>query len=290
MFACQNPPTALVHPISCVAGDLVLQAYIPHEPAPPPPPPPPQDTASCYQEAPVVYKSAFSSWSPDPRPSPVVPPRLSSTTLFLASRPWPFFTHNIHRKQDLSEVERALATCVPPPPPGTVPPLSPPVAPGIASNSRGAAGVTTEMGAAAASSSSQQTAQNGWHGDGGGMKAAAVIGSGEEQSSSTERGGGKADGDALQDGRFTAAGTPTPPPPPPPPLNPYVGTEAQGGSADYMDFVRVRGLVSRKAATCFKPRTFLRFPRDIRGRIPSRTFFKHVYESVTLQKTRLTLQ
>ncbi|CAM9771795.1 unnamed protein product, partial [Hapterophycus canaliculatus] len=196
---------------------------------------------------------------------------------------------------DLSEVERALATCVPPAPPGAAPQPSPPVTPVLngrldgdvdgGGDSRGTAETGVETGAAA---------------------AATVVGSGKEPPSSTGRGGvevggggsggsgGSGGGDAVQDGRPAAVDphpspAPPPPPPPPPPANPYVATEAQGGSADYMDFVRVRGLVSRKAAACFKPRTFLRFPRDIRGRIPSRTFFKHVYESVTLQKTRLTL-
>lgn len=40
--------------------------------------------------------------------------------------------------------------------------------------------------------------------------------------------------------------------------NTFAATEEQGGSADYTDFVRVRGMVSRKAAAYFSPRAFLR--------------------------------
>ncbi|CAM9901334.1 unnamed protein product, partial [Scytosiphon promiscuus] len=191
--------------------------------------------------------------------------------------------------EDLSEVERALATCVPPPPPS--PPVTPVPEGQIGSGGDGgssggtAAGSATGTGAVA-SLSSREVTQDRPNGERGG--ATAAVTSGEEPLSSLERSGVEVSGgggDAV-DGGGVAAVDPHPPQPPP---NPYVGAEAQGGSADYMDFVRVRGLVSRKAAACFKPRTFLRFPRDIRGRIPSRTFFKRVYESVTLQKTRLTL-
>lgn len=159
--------------------------------------------------------------------------------------------------QDLSEVEQALATCAPPPPP---PPL---------------AGDATA--AVAATTSLVETTRGGLD-DG---RIAASTGSARGRG--VEAGGGGSDGgDASRGG--SAAANSSPPP------SPFAATDAQGGSADYMDFVRFRGMVSGKAAVCFKPRTFLRFPRDIRARIPSRVFFKHVYESVTLQKTRLTLQ
>ncbi|CAN0227581.1 unnamed protein product, partial [Ectocarpus fasciculatus] len=175
--------------------------------------------------------------------------------------------------QDLSDVERALATCVAPAPP---PPPPPPPAvvgcdngsnvakaapePGVAAPGRGGGSDDHQGGAAAATAEAEA----------GGNGTAGVSGS---------------DDDALQGGRTASS-----PPPPPPGGDPHAAVDAQGGSADYMDFVRLRGLVSKKAAAaCFRSRTFLRFPRDIRARIPSRVFFKHVYESVTLRKTRLTL-
>eukprot|EP00903_Cladosiphon_okamuranus_P019399 g17836.t1 len=148
--------------------------------------------------------------------------------------------------EDLSEVEQALATCVPPPPP------PPPVA----------TATTSPLETTRGGSDDGRTAAT--------TATASVGGHGVE-----------AGGDASQGDPAAANSLPHP--------NPFVATDARGGSADYMDFVRVRGMVSGKAAACFKPGTFLRFPRDIRARIPSRVFFKHVYESVTLQKTRLTL-
>eukprot|EP00752_Nemacystus_decipiens_P009262 g8275.t1 len=157
--------------------------------------------------------------------------------------------------EDLSEVEQALATCVPPPPP-------PP-------------GADAAVAAAAAATTSLLETTRGGLDDG--RKTATATAA----SAPGGGGGGSGGGDASREGS-AAANSATPP-------NPFTATDAQGGSADYMDFVRLRGMVSGKAAACFKPRTFLRFPRDIRARIPSRVFFKHVYESVTLQKTRLTL-
>ncbi|CAM9597022.1 unnamed protein product [Ectocarpus sp. 6 AP-2014] len=180
--------------------------------------------------------------------------------------------------EDLSDVERALATCVapaPPPPPSPPPPpavvddgdnvsngaKAAALEPGVAAPNRGGGSDDHQAGAAAAAEA----------GPAGGNGTAGVSGS---------------DGDASQGG-LTADTTSSPPPPG---GDPHAAVDAQGGSADYMDFVRLRGLVSKKAAAaCFRSKTFLRFPRDIRARIPSRVFFKHVYESVTLQKTRLTL-
>lgn len=156
--------------------------------------------------------------------------------------------------QDLSEVEQALATCVAPPP----------------------AGNAATAAAAAATTSLLETARGGLDGDRNAAATAAVEGHGVEA-------GGGGGGGASQGDPAAVEG-------PPPPPNPFAATDVQGGSADYMDFVRVRGMVSRKAAACFRPGTFLMFPRDIRARVPAGSFFKHVYESVTLQKTRLTLQ
>ncbi|CAN0195793.1 unnamed protein product, partial [Ectocarpus sp. 4 AP-2014] len=179
--------------------------------------------------------------------------------------------------EDLSDVERALATCVAPAPPPP-PPLPPPpevvadgdnvsngakaaaLEPGVAAPSGGGGSDDHQAGAAAAAEALSA----------GGNGTAGVSGSDDDAS----RGG------------LTAGTTSSPPPGD----DLHAAVDAQGGSADYMDFVRLRGLVSKKAAAaCFRSRTFLRFPRDIRARIPSRVFFKHVYESVTLQKTRLTL-
>ena len=159
-------------------------------------------------------------------------------------------------------MEQALATCVPPPPP--TPPAD------------ATTGVT-----AAATTSLLETTRGGL--DDGRNSATAATASIEAHG--VEAGGSSSVGGDASQGSSAAATANSPPPP-----SPFVATDAQGGSADYMDFVRFRGMVSGKAAACFKPRTFLRFPRDIRARIPSRVFFKHVYESVTLQKTRLTLQ
>lgn len=158
-------------------------------------------------------------------------------------------------------MEQALATCVPPPPP-------PPVAD---ATTTGTTATTSVFETTRGGLDDERNA--------GTATTASVEGHGGEAGGGSSGGGGL---DASQGGSVE-----TPPTAPP---NPFAATDAQGGSADYMDFVRFRGMVSGKAAACFKPRTFLRFPRDIRARIPSRVFFKHVYESVTLQKTRLTLQ
>lgn len=155
-------------------------------------------------------------------------------------------------------MEQALATCVPPPPP------PPPTADATTS-------------AAAATTSLLETTRGGLDDGRNAATAATASVEGHGVEAGGSGGGGASQGDPA------AASSPPPP-------NPFAATDAQGGSADYMDFVRFRGMVSGKAAAFFKPRTFLRFPRDIRARIPSRVFFKHVYESVTLQKTRLTLQ
>lgn len=175
-------------------------------------------------------------------------------------------------------MERALATCVVPAPPPPPPP--PPTAvvdgdngsngakaaldPGVGAPSRGD-GSDGLQGGAAAAAEALSSVRNGTAGVSGGNNDASQ-------------------GDLTPDTNSSS-------PPSPAGGDPHAAVDAQGGSADYMDFVRLRGLVSKKAAAaCFRSRTFLRFPRDIRARIPSRVFFKHVYESVTLQKTRLTLQ
>lgn len=197
-------------------------------------------------------------------------------------------------------MERALATCVPPAPPGASPQPSPSSNTAIARRVEGSNADAAAEPLSAATSLSSHAAHGRLSADGDEpatttAAAAVAVASGEGEPSSLREGNGVragGGGDKAQGGRSAAADPhpPPPSPPPPPPPNPYVAADAQGGSADYMDFVRVRSLVSRKAAPCFKPRTFLRFPRDVRGRISSRLFFKHVYESVTLQKTRLTLQ
>jgi len=166
-------------------------------------------------------------------------------------------------------VERVLTACVAPVP-------APPGGGGAPQEGAGggaAGGGNGAAGSGAATASLLETTRGGLDEGRGGTTAGAAVpsvdGSGPGVGGSGSSSGG---GDAL------------------PPPNPYVASDSQGGSADYMDFVKFRGMVSRKAGAYFKPRTFLRFPRDIRARIPSRVFFKQVYESVTLQKTRLTLQ
>lgn len=175
--------------------------------------------------------------------------------------------------QDLSAVEAALSTCVPP-------------------DLQGIANTSTVVG----KDTDGKNIDGGVGGGGDGVDAkmsdsSASVGGGrgregEDKAGTEDRLGGSSKeamtplgqgkGNASQDEEDAR--------------NPYVASEAQGGSADYTDFVKIRSMVSRKATSFFTPRTFLRFPRDVRGRVSSDTFFKHVYESVSLQKTKLTLQ
>lgn len=154
--------------------------------------------------------------------------------------------------QDLADVEKALSTCVPP---------EPPRAP-----STNATNDTTRP------ESSEDGPKKGLDDDRG--VSATVLaeealssrqGQGQDGTPSSElSGGGNGSSDIdNDDDRLRNRDS----------SNPYTATEAQGGSADYMDFVRVRGMVSKKAAAFFTPGTFLRYGGfNFRSALPCNQF------------------
>jgi hypothetical protein len=64
---------------------------------------------------------------------------------------------------------------------------------------------------------------------------------------------------------------------------------SSGKGLDYAEFVLVGEAAPRKATKYFEKRTFLKLQPNQHGRVDSSLLFKYIYNSICLQKTRITL-